>query len=175
MYDKAEKNEIISSRFDLIPSLGVFSVACLTMGGHISLLVSRPVWYAASSAAAAGSPVPSLDSDSKPWDSLLHLSVHLVVCCKAGVESILHNMQAANGISPYKKISCCGKLHNLMAAISGVKLAHWFYGLRKNQECCPSPCFYWSSVERTLLAFFWYPHLLPPVYLCCDMLVLVWT
>lgn len=51
--------------FDFIPSLGVLCVACLTMGGHISLLVSRPVWYAASSA-TAGSPVPSPDSDLRP-------------------------------------------------------------------------------------------------------------
>lgn len=51
--------------FDFIPSLGVLCVACLAMGGHISLLASRPVWYAASSA-AAGSPAPSPDSDLKP-------------------------------------------------------------------------------------------------------------
>lgn len=60
-----EANEIISSLFHFIPSLGVLSVACLTMGGHIIPLVSRPVWYAASSA-AAGSPAPSPDSDLKP-------------------------------------------------------------------------------------------------------------
>lgn len=64
MFDKAEKNEIISSHVWFY-SLSRRIAACLTMGGHISLLVSRPVWYAASSA-AAGSPVTNLDSDLDP-------------------------------------------------------------------------------------------------------------
>lgn len=62
MYDKTEA---ISPLFDFISSLVVLSVACLTLVGHISVLVSRPVWYAASSATAR-SPVPSLDSGLKP-------------------------------------------------------------------------------------------------------------
>lgn len=41
------------------PALYVEQIAaCLTVGGHIGLRVSRPVWYAASSA-AAGYPVPA--------------------------------------------------------------------------------------------------------------------
>lgn len=77
-------------------------------------------------------------------------------------------------MSPFGKISFCGKLYNQMTAIRG-KLGIVVCSSSKKQECCL--CFYSGLVESTLLLLFdvlscVFPL---PVYLCCDMLVLVWT
>lgn len=50
--------------------------AYLTVGGHMRLRVSRPVWY------AQPGPPSSPDSDLEPWDPALHLSTYLKVYCK---------------------------------------------------------------------------------------------
>lgn len=84
--------------------------------------MSRPVWYAASSATAR-SPALSLDLDLKPLDfgapsERVPSSLLQDWCGKyLGKVCIVYTLQME--FLPFEKIRCCGKLHNMMAAISG--------------------------------------------------------
>lgn len=103
------------------------------MGGHFSLLVSRPVWYAASSA-TAGSPVLSLDSDPEPWDFSAP-SEH--VCCKVGVQRILAKFIANKSSNlkflPSGKLAVVGS-YIIGWLVSRVKLALWCVVQERNRK-----------------------------------------
>lgn len=101
-------SDIISSLFDFpLQACCLWHTACLTLGGHIIPLVSRPVWYA-----DFWSPVLSFYSE--PWDfSAPHK--HAAMC----FESLLHKVSWQSSYSLHslsgEKRSCCGKLHNLLS------------------------------------------------------------
>lgn len=115
--------------------------------GPMSPLVSRPVWYAASSAIAM-----TLFPDLKPWGfrakSALTQWVPPVLVWKVSWD-IFWSVYAPNGISSFEKISCCGKLYNSKAAIIG-KLVH--FGV---SQCTSFTCFHPSCSIFIPLLLIW--------------------
>lgn len=134
--------------------------ACLTVGGHISLLVSRPVWYAASFATARS---PFI-FHSQPWN----VWAPSVTCSYAKRQSRkylgkVHTVQAL-WISSLEFIRNCGKLRKRVAAIRD-KVGIDVYSVRRNLGCQLSTCFYLNSVDSMLLVFFPAYSILP---CCCQ-------
>lgn len=125
MYYKTQKCENPSLRIDSpksIHSVGVLRLslllaACLPMVGHTSLRVSRPVWYAASTA-AAGYPAPTFYSRRHSYILVRHpaaLPPPLPHWCTKYFGKVHKAFKPQMEFLRCEKMSFCGKLHNQMS------------------------------------------------------------
>lgn len=120
--------------FDSVPSLGVLFVAysCMPVYGWThqpacvqTCLVCSLLWNNRVPCSQTRSPDISLAPSEHVLSSILQ-RLAWKVCWHSSF-----SVQAPHEISPLEKISCCGKLHNLMAAISS-KIGTVVYSFRKN-------------------------------------------